>query len=176
MAKHMGLIYSTMQRMKEMIPEEMPREDVMQYGCIGLMKALGRYEEGRGPLSTFACHYIYGSIVDGIFQFRGIKRRRSGAGWDRAELIVDPDSPFMLQIHQRENEAYVERMKEAIEERQSLYRALQKLKPEERELIEAYYFRQKSWEEYAKEHYVNVQWVWLMHRRILKKLRGWLCG
>ena len=48
--------------------------------------------------------------------------------------------------------------------------------PDERELIEAYYFNYQSWEEYAREKFVDVKWVYLMHRRILKKLRKWLKG
>ena len=48
--------------------------------------------------------------------------------------------------------------------------------PDERELIEAYYFNNRSWEEYAREKFVDVKWVYLMHRRILKKLRKWLKG
>ena len=72
--EHMGLINLMMQRMQEYIPKDMPREDVLQYGYIGLVEAMTRYEESKGKFSTFACIRIYGSIIDGIFQFLGVKR------------------------------------------------------------------------------------------------------
>ena len=74
--EHMGLINLMMQRMQEYIPKDMPREDVLQYGYIGLVEAMTRYEESKGKFSTFACIRIYGSIIDGIFQFLGVKRCR----------------------------------------------------------------------------------------------------
>jgi len=63
---------------------------------------------------------------------------------------------------------------EQIEDKLSLERALLSLEENERELIDAIYFQQKTWAEYAQEKLVNVEWVYLMHRRILKKLRNWL--
>lgn len=164
------------QRMSEFIPKEMPWEDVMQYGCVGLIEAMERYEDSKGKFSTFASFRIYGSIMEGIFQFLGIKRRGYRGRWGLEIIqLADPIDFYTMSEGVRQSEAGVEGMKEKIEEKLSLKKALQSLNPEERELVDAYYFQQKSWDEYAQEKHVNVAWVHLMHRRILKKLRMWLC-
>lgn len=38
--QHMGLIKNIARQMKEIIPQEMSWEDVVQYGCIGLIEAV----------------------------------------------------------------------------------------------------------------------------------------
>ncbi len=171
--EHMGLICCIAQRMKDSIPKEMPWEDVLQYGCIGLVEAMKRYDAGKGNFSTFAGIHIYGSIVDGVFQFLGVKRLRKGGKLSLKRLQME--DPVVIQSmgeYRRRSQAddWIER----IEEKISLDKALLSLEPKERELIEAIYFQRKNWAEYAQEKFVDTEWVYLMHRRILKKLRKWL--
>ena len=172
--EHMGLINLMMQRMQEYIPKDMPREDVLQYGYIGLVEAMKRYEESKGKFSTFACIRIYGSIIDGIFQFLGVKRCRKTSKLSLEKLqrlssVVKIDDQFIWKYDVKTDDRF-----EQIEDKLSLERALLSLEENERELIDAIYFQQKTWAEYAQEKLVNVEWVYLMHRRILKKLRNWL--
>ncbi len=171
--EHMGLICLTAQRMSEYIPKEMPWEEVLQYGCLGLVEAMERYEDGKGKFSTFAGIHIYGSIMDGIFQFLGIKRRRKAAKLNLKGLRNE-EAAVLCAVS--ENVSGSSDWIEQIEEKLSLRKALDSLKSEERDLIDAIYFQRKTWAEYAQEKFLNVEWVYLMHRRILKKLRKWLRG
>ncbi len=172
--EHMGLISRTAQRMQEYIPKEMPWEDVLQYGCVGLVEAMEKYEDGKGKFSTFAGIHIYGSIADGIFQFSGIKRRRKKGklGLKKLQelnLLVPFDGECIWQYEAKTDDRF-----ERIEEKVSLKQALLSLEEDERDLIDAIYFQRKNWAEYAQEKFMNIDWVYLMHRRILKKLRKWL--
>ncbi len=172
--EHMGLISRTAQRMQEYIPKEMPWEDVLQYGCVGLVEAMEKYEDGKGKFSTFAGIHIYGSIADGIFQFSGIKRRRKKGklGLKKLQelnLLVPFDGECIWQYEAKTDDRF-----ERIEEKVSLKQALLSLEEDERDLIDAIYFQRKNWAEYAQEKFMNIDWVYLMHRRVLKKLRKWL--
>ncbi len=169
--EHMGLICHMAQRMQEYIPEEMPWEDVLQYGCVGLVEAMERYENGKGKFSTFAGIHICGRIIDGIFQFSGVKRRGKAGKLSLKRLHeIDPEIQFDGECIWQ-NEDKIDDCIERIEEKMSLDKALLSLDPKEKELIDAIYFQRKTWADYAQEKFVEVEWVYLMHRRILKKLR-----
>lgn len=171
------LVHNMANRLREYIPREMPWEDVLQYGFLGLAKAMRRYETGKGKFRCFAGLYIYGNIIDGIYQFRGVKRYRSAnmlrlKPLKEEELYVLEKQLLWSAVEDIKTESELE----CVEDRVSLYKALQSLTPEERDLVEAHYFRQTAWEEYAREKFVDVEWVYLLHRRALKKLRKWLKG
>ncbi len=170
------LVQCAARRLQEYIPKEMPWEDVLQYGFIGLIKAREQYEASKGKFNCFAGFYISGNIIDGIFQFRGMKRCRTAAKASLKKLKMAEEDVEKTEDCRRHKEGADENIFEQIEERLSLEKALNDLMPDERELIEAYYFNYQSWEEYAREKFVDVKWVYLMHRRILKKLRKWLKG
>ena len=170
------LVQYTARRLQEYIPKEMPWEDVLQYGFIGLIKARKQYEASTGKFNCFAGFYISGNIIDGIFQFRGMKRCRTAAKVSLKKMKMAENDVEKTEDCRQRKEETDENIFEKIEERLSLIKALNDLMPDERELIEAYYFNNRSWEEYAREKFVDVKWVYLMHRRILKKLRKWLKG
>ena len=67
--EYMKLVYRIARRLQEYIPQEMPWDDVIQYGCVGLVQALKNFEAGKGKFCYFAGFYIYGNIIDGIFLF-----------------------------------------------------------------------------------------------------------
>lgn len=173
--QHMGLIKNTAKRMTEMIPQEMPWEDVLQYGCIGLLTAMHSYNKEKGEFSTLAVLHIYGSILEGIYAFRGEKRLRKARRRSKYRLHLSaPKEDWTLQENLRLEEERQERAQEAVEERLSLRSALRKLTPEEQKMVEAVYFQNKTCRMYAVETQRSVQWVQVMHRRVLKKLRQWL--
>ena len=173
--QHMGLIKSIAWRMVEMIPQEMSWEDVVQYGCIGLIEAIRNYDEEKGELSTLATKYIYGSIIEGIYAFRGQRRFRNAKQRERYKsYLSDAQGDWGLQEQLRMEEERQQRAQEEVEERFSLKKVLCKLAPDERRLIEAIYFQNKTCEMYAVEEQKSAQWAKLMHRRVLRKLRRWM--
>ena len=173
--QHMGLIKNIARQMKEIIPQEMSWEDVVQYGCIGLIEAVRNYDEEKGKLSTLATKYIYGSIIEGIYAFQGQKRLRNRAQRNRYKTqLSESGEDWMLQEQLRIEEERQQRVQEEVEERFSLKKVLGKLALDERRLIEAIYFQNKTCEMYAVEEQKSAQWAKQMHRRVLRKLRLWM--
>lgn len=59
-----GMIYKIMGEFGYLLRNEDNKEDLFQAGCLGLMKALNRYDFRFNTLfSTFAYRYIHGEIV-----------------------------------------------------------------------------------------------------------------
>lgn len=71
---HMSLIYYTMQKLNLRLPCGMSQEDVMQYGCIGLIEAIDGFNEEKGKFSTFAYFRIRGAILDGLMMYQWMNR------------------------------------------------------------------------------------------------------
>lgn len=173
--KHMGLVQNTAKQMIELIPRGMTWEDVVQYGCVGLIEAARNYIEKKSEFSTLAVPYIYGSIIEGIYAFQGEKRSRNTkhCDSDRRRIAAAKDE-WLLKESMQQEEIRQEETQDKVEERICLEHALRKLEPDERKLIEAVYFENKTCKVYALETQRSVQWIQLLHRRILKKLRRWL--
>ena len=173
--QHMGLIKNIARQMRGMIPQEMSWEDVVQYGWIGLIEAMHNYNEKKGKISSFATLYIYGSIMEGIYAFRGQRRLRGTRKCSQYKIqLADPRGEWLQRESLRMEEERQQQVQERVEEQLSLQNVLKKLTPEEHELIKAVYFDNKSCEVYAAEIQKSVQWARLMHRRVLRKLRRWL--
>lgn len=59
-----GMIYKLMGEFGYLLRNEEDRDDLFQAGCLGLMKALNRYDfKYNTQFSTFAYRYIHGEIV-----------------------------------------------------------------------------------------------------------------
>lgn len=74
---HMSLIYYVMQQISLTLPAGMEADDLLQYGCIGLIEAVDAYRKPMGRFSTFAVLRIRGAMLDGIFKFSWMTRSQS---------------------------------------------------------------------------------------------------
>jgi RNA polymerase sigma factor (sigma-70 family) len=64
-------------------------EDLKQEGAIGLIRAIPRFDPGRGtPFRIFAKHYIYGAIFDSSELTRNMARRQDET-YRRVRQIFD---------------------------------------------------------------------------------------
>lgn len=76
--QHLGLVYLVARRMARRCPR-MPLEDVIGYGCVGLVEAEQRFDASLGlAFSTFAAPRIRGAILDAA------RSRAEDPGWSRA--------------------------------------------------------------------------------------------
>ncbi|MBS4750428.1 sigma-70 family RNA polymerase sigma factor [Carnobacteriaceae bacterium zg-ZUI78] len=76
--------------------------------------------------------------------------------------------------HIKDKSVDVEKIVEAKMRIEDLYRAISKLNEEERKIIDAIYFDEKSIRDLAKENKTNVMKISRKHKSILNKIRKWL--
>lgn len=89
--EHMNLIYYTLKHLKIHIPSTMSQEDILQYGCIGLIEAIDSYEEKKGKFSTYASIRIRGAMLDGIAEYQWLNRSqmRDVQKWKKAQEYLE---------------------------------------------------------------------------------------
>jgi len=65
--ENIPLVKYVVGRMAVSLPDHMDEEDLINYGIIGLIKAVDRFDPQRGyKFSTYAVHRIKGSIIDAL--------------------------------------------------------------------------------------------------------------
>ncbi len=52
-------------KLRQGIPNH-DEEDLREWGAVGLLKAIDRYEQSRGPFDKFASNYVRGAVLDSI--------------------------------------------------------------------------------------------------------------
>ena len=178
--EHMNLIYYTLKHLKIHIPSTMSQEDILQYGCIGLIEAIDSYEEKKGKFSTYASIRIRGAMLDGIAEYQWLNRSqmRDVQKWKKAQEYLEEqkgaeaESGEIAEYLQLKPETVQEEAEiESWEEKRCLQLAFQKLDAMEQRLVQEYYFHQKSLKSFAEENQINSKGVYSLHQRILKKLK-----
>ncbi|MCI8633024.1 MAG: sigma-70 family RNA polymerase sigma factor [Lachnospiraceae bacterium] len=89
--EHMNLIYYTLKHINIHIPSSMSQEDMVQYGCIGLIEAIDSYKEQKGKFSTYASIRIRGAMLDGIMEYHWLNRSqvRDIQKWKKAQEYLE---------------------------------------------------------------------------------------
>lgn len=97
--EHMSLIYYTVQKLRVRLPTGMSREDLLQYGWIGLLEAIDSYEESKGKFSTFATIRIRGAILDGMMKYQWLSRSqmRDSRRWREAQECLETEKGRSVQ-------------------------------------------------------------------------------
>ncbi len=68
--------------------DEIPFEDYHQYGNVGLLEAVNRYDETQGAsFATFATHRIRGAILNGLDTHTERRRRAAFVRRNRRQLV-----------------------------------------------------------------------------------------
>ena len=113
-------------------------EELMQAGCVGLMKAIWRYDTGQGTmLMTYAVPWILGEIRS---QIREAAERASFLSLDRQ--MDEGEGISLMDELSSDNLISIERI--------DLKRALKNLPENERTVICLRYFRDKTQKETAE--------------------------
>lgn len=105
-------------------PQGMDWDDIYQYGVVGLLEALNRYDPCQNPnFTAYASKRIQGAVYDGLMKFRGIRRSslrkrrlmRSCAEQVQHELMRCPTHEELMQRLGMEARTYYESLNEAAE-------------------------------------------------------------
>ena len=62
-ASNIGLVYQFVDRFRDENTDSIPRDDLIQIGSIGLIKAIKKYTYKKVPFPTFAIYYIKNEIL-----------------------------------------------------------------------------------------------------------------
>ncbi len=67
---YLPLVKSIVDRLDVKIPDSWDKEDMIGYGILGLLEAIGRFQADKGvQFATFASKRIRGSILDALRGF-----------------------------------------------------------------------------------------------------------
>jgi RNA polymerase sporulation-specific sigma factor len=211
--KNLGLVWSVVHRFSGRGVES---EDLFQIGCIGLLKAVRRFDESYGVVfSTYAVPMIMGEIKRFLrdngsikvsrrlkelaakaYGIREKQKKQTGEdisigeladmlGVDREELVQAMDScapvaSLNATFDGEEEGATLENIlteggiEEATLQRISVEEMLEKLKEDDRKLIELRYFQNKTQIEVATFLSISQVQVSRKERKILKFLRSFM--
>jgi RNA polymerase sigma factor for flagellar operon FliA len=164
-------------------------DDLVSFGAVGLLEALGRFDPALGcPLETWVRWRVVGAMYDGLRRARLLRRK---GGPPLLELYADTGLPLPAARYAarqpRDDDAgsgprspeesladpatsVSERVARA-QMRRRLHRALGRLAPRERALLEAYYFRDTRLTHAAAAVGVSVPWASRLHARAVAALR-----
>lgn len=74
------LVEGTARKLERRLPDYLEDDELISLGQIGLLKAIERYEPGKGPFSRYASALVYGAIIDGLrqadFAPRGLRKQQ----------------------------------------------------------------------------------------------------
>lgn len=102
-SEYVQLVNKIARSLRSKLPPGMVLEDLVSYGCIGLMEAWWRYDPDRGvKFTTFAHWRVHGAMITGINEWSGIRPYRTKVkeyrprvinwGIDADEIGVDADN------------------------------------------------------------------------------------
>lgn len=139
-------------------------DDACSYGAFGLMEAAKSFRQGSGSFGAYARTKIRWSIIDGV-------RHEIG----RVGLHYIPVMPLCDEIAERledDSSPGMDIMLEAAE----LRRAVSRLTPRSRQILEGYYFGGRTFREIAKVMELSESRVGQLHRTAIGELRQVLLG
>jgi len=84
--QYLPLVKSIVDRLDVKIPSHWDKEDLIGYGILGLMEALGRFQADKGvQFATFAAKRIRGAIIDALRRDSPLSRN----SWQKVQVITD---------------------------------------------------------------------------------------
>lgn len=83
--QYLPLVKSIVDRMDVKIPEAWDKDDMIGYGILGLLEAMGRFQPEKGiQFATFASKRIRGAILDALRKDSPLSRNC----WQKVQLIT----------------------------------------------------------------------------------------
>ena len=182
--ENMGLVRNVVKRYQGRGAEQ---EDLIQIGCIGLLKAIDYFDlEMEVRFSTYAVPMIMGEIRrflrdDGMLKIsRSMKNTAYQTSRIREQLIhqlgreptIDQSDGNEICLEDR-----VEDKKDSVSELVNhvfLCSMLEQLEPEERELIQMRYYDEMTQQQIAEKLKKTQVQISRMEKKILKKMRLWI--
>lgn len=184
------------------ISRELDFDDYYQFGMVGLLQALDRFNPANGiRFETFASRRVAGAILDGVVTLsekqqqiatrqRVIKERaasvsegstpREDAFHRLADVAVGLALGFLLEdtgLYVSEEKPYPDNNYSGTELRQlktNVHAAVRQLPDQERRLVNLHYLQQHGFEEIGAQWSLTKGRISQIHRSALKRLRGLL--
>jgi RNA polymerase sigma factor for flagellar operon FliA len=184
------------------ISPELEFDDYYQFGMLGLLQALDRFDPAAGVrFETFASRRVAGAILDGVVTLsekqqqiatrqRAIKERaasvsegstpREDAFQRLANVAVGLALGFLLEdtgLYVSEERTYPDNSYSGIELRQlkkNVQAAVRQLPEQERRLVTLHYLQQHGFDEIGTQWSLTKGRISQIHRSALKRLRALL--
>ena len=84
--QYLPLVKSIVERLDVRIPDCWDKEDMIGYGILGLLEAMGRFQPDKGiQFATFASKRIRGSILDALRKDSPLSRNC----WQKVQIITE---------------------------------------------------------------------------------------
>lgn len=84
--KYLPLVKTIVDRLDVKIPESWDKEDMIGYGILGLLEAIGRFQPDKGiQFATFASKRIRGAIIDALRKDSPLSR----SCWQKVQKITE---------------------------------------------------------------------------------------
>jgi RNA polymerase sigma factor (sigma-70 family) len=160
---HIHKVEMLARRIIKTVPPNISYDDLIGYGMEGLIKAAARYDSSRGvKFSTYVEVIIRYAIKDGLREMSGISRGRGVYITMFSELSTEEEHD--IRDIEDENSRF-EDIDNEIEV------DLKSLLDRERNVIENYYYKNKSMAEIGKIIDRSEATVSLVHKKAIGKLR-----
>ncbi len=185
--------------------DEIEFDDYFQFGVVGLLESVDRFEQGRGAsFETYASYRIKGSILDGLermtekrdqstFRARMRKERleslasnhsdkKSTLFEEMVEIALGLAIGYMLEDTNLVQNANSASVNEAFNEKElsllkrHLVDVVKHLPDRERVIIEYHYFEQKSFDKISHKLGVTKGRISQLHKRSLRLMREHLAN
>ncbi len=159
------------------------REDAMQSGNIGLLKAAAKYDPAKGAFSTYAMYWIRDSIQEALDNSsrtisipRHVRRAAHAKGFDYPregtsldDMSIVPDAEDTAEI------AYSAPDQDSAacdnQVGRDIKSAMASLTANERFVLEQIYFKETTQKVVAARLGVTREWVRLLEKSALKKMK-----
>ncbi len=188
---HLELVYTIAAKIHYSINRSIELDDLVAFGTEGLIHAATRFDEDRGAtFSTFAYARIHGAIYDGIRELSPLpstiyRRLRAAKQECSCESLPTPANrppvTFVTSL-----DAHLDRGNQVARTDDSnaennvvlnelcgmLQQAVKRLSRRERQLIQAYYFDDKTLQDTGRELGISKSWACRLHTRAIDQLRN----
>ena len=171
---HIALVYSVAKKYKN--NPHFEYDDLVSYGCIGLIKAANNFDESRGfAFSTYAIPMIKGSILAALRDLSGRLGNRNMKSAGTAYKPIPISCFVSVDKEGRDQEVDLgieEDFAEGTVDKIDIANYLDKLNIKEREVVECYYFSDMRQTEIAKKLNISQVQVSRLMNKAIEKIKN----
>lgn len=168
MSEYMPVVQAVVTRFLARVPANVLREDLMAAGTFGLIGALGKNPEDRGPSFPAYAHVkVRSAILDELRRQDWLSRRA------RKNARTESTSTALVPVDENaagDDPTPQDRM-EVEQDRSALAAAIEELPERERAIVRMHYFGDVQLKAIAKELGISAPRVTQLHTRAMARLR-----
>lgn len=176
MTEYMPVVQAVVTRFLARVPANVLREDLIAAGTFGLVSALGKNPEDRGPQFPAYAHVrVRSAILDELRRQDWLSRRARKSvtrtqGEKPSAAILPIDENAVAEDPTPQEQLEVE------QDRSALARAIDELPERERLIVRMHYFGDVQLKAIAKELGISAPRVTQLHTRAMARLRDQLAA